>query len=187
MQNKQLEREIMHIISRSPLKTDVPHALSTRRWVLKLRPDADYALQISALAHDIERAFQPDYKRNNKDKFDNYNEHKRIHSEKSAKIIIELLKKYDLDKKFISKVKKLVLRHEFGGDPDSDLLKEADNLSIFEQEIFQAYLDDFGQKKTRQKIKISFNRLSEKGKLLVMGIKYDNPKLNLIFKEEISY
>ena len=39
---------------------------------MKLKPDADYALQISALAHDIERAFEPDYEIKTKGKFDNY-------------------------------------------------------------------------------------------------------------------
>ncbi len=34
---------------------DPRHAENTLDWLLKLKPDADEALQIAALGHDIER------------------------------------------------------------------------------------------------------------------------------------
>lgn len=37
---------------------DPEHAQNTLEWLLKLKPDADEALQIAALGHDIERAFE---------------------------------------------------------------------------------------------------------------------------------
>ena len=93
MNNIKLENEILNIISKSPVKTDLFHAKSTRKWILKLKPNADYALQISALSHDIERGSEPNYCNKTKKKFDNYKNHKLIHSEKSANIIIKLLGK----------------------------------------------------------------------------------------------
>jgi len=185
MENTKLENEIIEIISKSPVKTDLSHAKSTRKWILKLKPDANYALQISALAHDIERGLEPDYHNKTKEKFDNYEEHKRIHSEKSAKIIVEILEKHNYNQEFISKVKHLVLKHEFGGDFESNLLMDADSISFFEENFVQ-YYEKYGEEKARKKIRFMYNRMSDKAKTLVKDIQYDNSKLNLIFKEETS-
>ena len=182
---KELENEIIKIISKSPVKTDVAHAKSTRKWILRLKPDADLALQISALAHDIERAYESDHYNKNKEKFDKYEELKRIHSKKSAKIIVELLEKHNFDKEFILKVEHLVLKHEFGGDFESNLLMDADSLSFFE-ENFVPYDEKFGEEKSRKKIRFMYNRMSDNAKHLAKNIQYDDKKLNLIFKEEIS-
>jgi hypothetical protein len=184
MKNPKLENEILEIISKSPVKTDFFHAKSTKKWILRLKPDADYALQISALAHDIERGFKLDSKTKPKERFDNYEEYKRIHSEKSAKIIVELLKKYNFDKEFISKVEHLVLKHEVGGDIESDLLMDADSISFFEENYVQ-YYEIYGEEKARKKVEFMYNRMSDKAKSLIQEFKYDNPKLNIIFKEEI--
>ena len=171
MENTKLENEILEIISKSPVKTDLAHAKSTRNWVLKLKPDADYALQISALAHDIERGFEPDYHNKTKEKFDNYEEHKKIHSEKSAKIITELLKKYKFDEEFITKVRHLVLKHEFGGDFESDILMDADSISFFEENFIQ-YFEKYGEDKARKKIRFMYNRMSKKAQKLIKDIKW---------------
>ncbi|MCD6229900.1 MAG: DUF4202 family protein [Candidatus Diapherotrites archaeon] len=182
---KELENEIKKIISKSPVKTDLAHAESTRKWILELKPDADSALQIAALAHDIERSYETDHYIETKEKFDNYEEHKRIHSEKSADIIVELLEKYNFDKEFISKVKHLVLKHEFGGDFESDLLMDADSMSFFEENFVQ-YFEKFGEEKARKKIRFMYDRMSENVKQLAKDIEYGNQKLNFIFKEETS-
>ena len=146
MKNTKLENEIIKIISKSPVKTDLAHAKSAREWVVKLKPDADYALQISALAHDIERGLESDHHNKADEKFDNYEKYKRIHSEKSAKIITKLLKKYNFEPEFISKVEHLVLRHEFGGDAESNLLMDADSLSFFKENFVQ-YYKKYGEEK----------------------------------------
>ena len=52
----EIEEEIKSIIKNSPVKEDSLHSEITLRWVLKLEPDADEALKIVALSHDIERA-----------------------------------------------------------------------------------------------------------------------------------
>ncbi|MCK5594379.1 MAG: DUF4202 family protein [Candidatus Aenigmarchaeota archaeon] len=186
MQNlEKLEKEIKEIILRSSVKTDLAHALSTKKWILKLKPDADIALQIAALAHDIERGFEPDYYNKTIEKFENYEVHKRIHSEKSAKIIVELLEKYRFDDSIIKKVERLVLNHEIGGDSESNLLMDADSISFFEENFVQ-YYEKYGVDKARKKIRFMYGRMSKKAQKLVIGTKYDNSVLNFIFKSEIS-
>ena len=50
------KRKIRSVISKSGVPEDPVHAENVLEWVLKLKPDADEALQIAALAHDIDRA-----------------------------------------------------------------------------------------------------------------------------------
>ena len=38
---KKLEKEIEEIISKSPATTDPAHSKSTKKWLLKLKPNAD--------------------------------------------------------------------------------------------------------------------------------------------------
>lgn len=185
LNKEELEKEILEIISKSPVKTDLAHAKSTRKWILKLKPDASYALQISALAHDIERGFEPDYYNETKENFDDYKKHKTIHSEKSAKIIVELLEKHGFDKEFISKVEHLVLKHELGGDSESNLLMDADSISFFEENFVQ-YYEKYGKYKAKKKIRFTYDRMSKKARKLVKNMDYDNQKLDSCFKEEIS-
>ena len=182
---KKLEKEIEEIISKSTVKIDPIHSKNTRDWLLKLKPDADKALQIAALAHDIERGFISDYESKTKEKFKEYEKHKREHSEKSAKIIGDLLKKYGFDEAFIKRVKHMVLLHEFGGDEESDLVRDADSISFFDTNL-EYYHSRHGDEKTRLKIKFMFDRISERAKNIVRKkFKYNNPELNKIFREVV--
>ncbi len=52
------KQKIHAIISKSRVPEDPVHAENVLEWVLKLKPDADEALQIAALAHDIDRAVE---------------------------------------------------------------------------------------------------------------------------------
>ncbi|MDD4333251.1 MAG: DUF4202 family protein [Patescibacteria group bacterium] len=183
-----LKNEIQDIISRSPVKTDLEHAISTRKWVLRLKPNADLVLQIAALAHDIERGLQKAESQksiNRKENFRNYYRCNEIHSQKSAKIIVNILEKYQFNKNFIAKVKRLVLRHEFGGDKESNILMDADSLSFFERN-FDGYLKKYGQKKAEKKIKFMYSRMSEKAKKLSFKIKFQNTGLKKLFAEVIN-
>ena len=51
-----LRKEVEAILPKSPLDFDLIHSGLVLKWVLKLEPDADEALKIAALAHDIDRA-----------------------------------------------------------------------------------------------------------------------------------
>jgi hypothetical protein len=182
---KLIEKEIEDIISKSPGKTDPVHSKSTKKWVLNLKPDADEALQIAALAHDIERGFSTPEEDKAKEDFSRYKELKMEHSKKSADIICGILKKYDFEDLFIKRVKHLVEHHEFGGDEETDIIKDADSISFFEDNL-EYYFGEFGNDKTKDKIKFTFNRMSERAKEIVKKFEYKNSGLNNLFKEAIS-
>lgn len=182
--NYKLEKKIKKIISQSPIKSDLRHSKSTRTWVLKLKPDADYALQIAALAHDIDRGFGLNYTKE-KDKFKDYIGYKREHCHESAKIIQKLLLKYNLSQNFIKKVCRLVLNHEFGGNQEDEILKDADSISFFEGNL-PTYLRNYGLTSAKNKIEFMYQRMSEKAQIIVKTFNYKNPKLNLIFQNMIK-
>ncbi len=181
---KAIEKEIEKIISKSPHRTDPEHSKSTKKWILKLKPNADEAMQIAALAHDIERGFIGEKEAKLKEKNKNYDKHKEEHAKRSVKVISALLRKYDFHKEFIKKVEHLVLYHEVGGDEDTDFLKDADSISFFEDNL-EYYFEVFGNEKTKFKIKYMFDRISEKAKGIINKYKYDNFKLNKLFKDVI--
>lgn len=150
----------------------IEHFVRTAHWIKQLRPNADEALLISAIAHDIERAFRQNdvlekkYSVGFTDK-----EFLRPHEERGAEIISEFLKKQGAKKEMIERVKILVSRHEEGGNEDQDLLKDADSISFFENNL-QLFLRDkvneMGKKKVKQKFDWMYNRISsEKAKQIV--------------------
>lgn len=179
-----VEKEIEDVIAKSPTTTDPAHSGAARKWVFKLKPDADKAMEIAALAHDIDRGYtgKTDV---SKEDFSNYEELKIQHSKRSAEIVCKILKKHDFDEKFVERVKHLVECHEFGGDEDCDVLMDADSLAYFEAN-FEFYFEKFGEDKTRNKIKFMFGRMSEKAKEISRKFEYDNSELNKIFKETIA-
>ena len=64
------KKKIRLIIAGSRVPEDLLHADNTLEWLLRLDPEADDALQIAALAHDIDRAIE-EIKVKRKD-FDDY-------------------------------------------------------------------------------------------------------------------
>jgi len=46
------------VIASSQVPEDSHHADNTLEWLLRLQPDAGEALQLAALAHDIDRAIE---------------------------------------------------------------------------------------------------------------------------------
>jgi hypothetical protein len=104
----------------------------TRDWLLELAPDAREALVLAALTHDIERHFPggpvQDFASGRWDD-PAYND---AHAERSAEIVAAWLREQGAAGALIRDVRALVRRHEFGGDPDADLLQAADSLSFLE-------------------------------------------------------
>lgn len=180
---EQLEKEIEKIISKSPVETDLVHAKSTKEWLYKLKPWADVPLLLAALAHDIERGFQ---KGKIVEKFDNYTEYKREHSERSAKIIVDLMKKHKFDEKSIKKTERIVLLHGFGGDEDSDLVMDADSLSFFENNL-DFYFKLNGKENTLKKIRFMYDRMSNKAKKMAKNIQFKTPKMKKLVEEVIVF
>ena len=70
-----LKKKILEIIKRSSTPEDPIHAKNTLEWMIKLEPQADEALKISALGHDIERAISK--RKIKRENYTNYEEFKK--------------------------------------------------------------------------------------------------------------
>lgn len=156
----------------------IKHFERTVYWVLKLKPNADEALLISAIAHDIERAFRKNISHKNVKKsktgFRDM-DYLNIHQKQGGKIMEEFLEKQNADKKIIQRVKMLISKHEVGGDDDQNLLKDADSLSFFENNteyFIKKLVPTMGIKKIREKIDWMFNRISSRKAKKIASIWY---------------
>jgi len=179
---KDIESEIENIISKSQVPEDPIHSKNTRDWVLKLKPEADIALQIAALGHDIERSVKE--RKIKRENFTDYDEFKRAHSQNSAIILQEILRKYELNQNFIDKVVHLVLLHEFGGGLEANILKYADSISFFDVNL-PYYFQRHSERETVFRMKWGYKKLSEVGKSIVRNFSYDNDDLEALFRKII--
>lgn len=179
---KQAVSAIKKIISGSIVKEDLVHSKLVHQNVLCLNPKASEALQIAALAHDIDRGIKE--KRIKREDYKNYNKYKHDHALQSAKIISEILVKIGYNDNFIKKVKILVEQHEIGRKGNVKILKEADSISFF-QYNFPYYLKTHTKEQTKDKIRFMYNRLSYKAKGEIKKIKLSD-KLNKLFLEAIT-
>lgn len=174
--------EIATITKNATDKTEYDHSQSVWQWVLKLKPEADIALQIAALGHDIDRSLE-DY-RKMKAKFATYDEYKKEHALLSAKITCDILKKYDFDETTIDKVKHLIENHEVGGEGDVEILMEADSITFFSN--LPHYRQTHTREETINKIKFMYDRLNDKAKSMVSQIDFNNTESEELFKEAIN-
>lgn len=182
-QIENLKKEIKEIITKSPLEFDPVHSDLTLKWVLKLKSDADEALQIAALAHDIERAVTGILEKD-LDDYSKINEFKQEHAIRSADITADLLKKHQYDDNIIGKVKNLIINHEIGGDEESDILKDADSIAYFDYNI-KYYHEKCGDERTKGKIKFMYKRMSDQSKEIVKKLQFSN-NIKKLFKEAIE-
>lgn len=136
----------------------VLHAKSTLKFLLMLKPNADLALRIAALAHDVERAFDD---RIVKGPNETYGHFKQRHAKNSAKHIAAFLAKEGADKNLVKKVKALVEKHEVGGSKEANVLKDADSLSFFKTNL-GIYVKNRPRETVKNKIKYMYGRLTSK-------------------------
>ena len=177
---KNIESEIERIISKSEIPEDSRHSKNTRAWVLRLKPEADIALQIAALGHDIERSMKElKIKREN---YIDYNEFKMSHARNSAKVLDDLLSKYDLNEAIRYKVSNLVTHHEFGGNSEENILKDADSISYFDVNL-PFYFQRNSKGETAFRIMWGYQRLSDEAKSIVRNFSYDNIELETLFRD----
>lgn len=107
------------------------HLIATRAWLLELYPEAPETLRFAALVHDAERHFpggpsltqasgpdDPDYL--------------FAHSQRSADLVADWLnqRRNKPSDKDCSRIRALILRHEFGGNAEEDLIQAADSLAF---------------------------------------------------------
>jgi len=138
---------------------DIIHHQLTAKWIKELKPDADDALLIAGLLHDIERAFYGDWKAGSSDA-DKITRHQEL----SASVAEKFLKKQEVDPEFINQVKDLILHHEQGGTADQNVLNDADCLALFEDKMLRFVKKWKDQDKTadeiREKVDYMYNRIS---------------------------
>lgn len=172
-----IEKEIEQIIEKSTIPEDFQHALNTRHWILRLKPKADWPLQLAALAHDIERAIpQRKIKRS---AYADFNLFKKAHAANSAQIVGEILDKYPLNQSIKARIKYLIEHHEFGRDDDPDLivLKDADSLSFFEVNL-PLFFQRHNEQETLFRMQWGYARLSNRARSSLKKMNYKNKRLN---------
>jgi hypothetical protein len=179
-----LRMEIEKIISKSAVEEDPGHSVLTLKWVLKFKPDADEALMIAALAHDIDRAVNGTMDVASPP---GLNEMERAveHAIRSANITSKLMKNLGYDEEIISRVRYLIEHHIKGGDEEANMLVSADSLSFFEHNIYY-YIKAKGIEKTKKKVRWMFNKMSDKTKKLAKQIKFREKEVKKLFKEAIT-
>jgi len=140
----------------------IKHFKRAVHWIKVLRPDADEALLIAAVAHDIERAFrQADQIEKKKSHNYTHLEFLRPHEERGADIIADFLRKEDAPGDVVKRVHMLVSRHEEGGNADQDLLKDADSISFFENNVrFFMKRKETEAARIRQKFEWMYSRIT---------------------------
>ena len=176
------KRRIRAIISDSKVPEDPRHAENTFEWLLRLDPKANEALQIAALAHDIERAVEAGRVR--RANYDDYDVFKAAHAHNGAKILRAVLDKCGIPMSIADEACRLVMLHEVGGDPRSDLLRDADSISYFEVNM-PLYYQREGWEETKRRCIWGYRRLSARMKKTAQSITYEDEVLTCLLKEAI--
>ena len=155
-------------------KHGMVHFERTVYWIKQLRPNADEALLIAGISHDIERGFRTsggDQEKKAKEIGYHHVDFFMYHEEEGARIIGEFLEKEGADKDIIERVKMLISKHEEGGNEDQNLLKDADSISFFENNIphfLENKIHEAGKENMKKKFDWMYERItSEKAKEIV--------------------
>ncbi len=149
------------------------HLLDTEKYVTVLHnkiigkvPSEE--LLIASLGHDIERAFRDVnvYKKmyHSANGFLDKN-FLKYHQKRSAEILTDFLKKNNYPPIKIKKVYKLVRNHEFGGDLDTNILKDADSISFFINNVnhfIKVKTVESSIEKVKEKLNWMFERITFK-------------------------
>ncbi len=176
------KQRIRVVIAGSRVPEDPRHADNTLEWLLRLEPNADQALQLAALAHDIDRA--DEVRKIKRADFDDYDAFKFAHARNGAEILRSILNACGVSGDIVEEACRLVEVHETGGDPCSDLLKDADSISYFDVNL-PLYYQREGWAETKRRSLWGYRRLSARGKELVNKICYQDETLMQLLREVI--
>lgn len=177
------QAEIRAVLAHSPTTEDARHAEDTLAWLLRLRSSIDPALALAALGHDIDRVdkrrlvLRRDY--------EDYAAYKDAHAERAAAILHGLLERCGVNEAIVQRACWLVAHHECGGDPEADLLRDADNLSYFRVNL-PAYLVREGHDETLRRCRWSYACLSRRARRHFTHIRHSDPALNLLLLETVT-
>jgi hypothetical protein len=161
---------------------DSCHAENTVEWLLRLDPKADQALQIAALAHDIDRAVEG--RKVRRSDYEDYDAFKAAHAWNGAKILRAILDECGVTKSIADEAGRLVTLHEIGGDNRSDLLKDADSISYFEVNM-PLYYQREGWEETKRRCIWGYRRISARMKKIAKSITYEDEILTRLLNEAI--
>ncbi len=175
------KRKIRAVIAGSRVPEDPGHADNTLEWLLRLQPDADEALQIAALAHDIDRATPERIRRED---YRDYDTFKAAHAQRSARLLRGILEDRGVEGAIIKEACRLVVVHEVGGDRRSDLLKDADSISYFDVNVPLYYRRE-GWAETKRRSCWGYRRLSPRAQEIVKHIGYQEEALVHLLREVI--
>ena len=143
------------------------HLLKAEDWLRRIDSEASEAMLLAALMHDMERAFPGDDSPKQvvalgpDDPVYNH-----VHSERSARIVIEFLRSQNASEDLIVEVTRLIRVHEFGGWSDADYVQAADSLSFLEVNVdfflarIQNVNDDWEKDSVRAKFDWMYQRIS---------------------------
>jgi len=168
------KKRIEEIIKKSPVPEDPIHSKNTLERLLWLKPDADEALQIAALGHDIERAIEE--RKVRREDYKNYDDFKDAHASNSAKILAEVMRGCSITKKLADDSFFLVCQHETGGTRRSDILRDADSISFFHVNLPYYFIRN-GVAETRNRYLWGYRRLPDNLKRLVAEFDYQDREL----------
>jgi hypothetical protein len=154
-----LERHrLLHDLHKPLVRADYQHALDTWQWVLRLEPQADLAIQVAALFHDVERLLsEADFRVEHK--AEDYQIFKDAHAALGAELTCSLLEELNVDPATCERVSWLVTWHERSGEDASlALLNDADALSFFSLSS-SGFIRYFDLEHARRKIAYTLARL----------------------------
>lgn len=180
-----LEQRIATVIAGSRVPEDAAHSRNTLRWLLEFAPDADAALRIAALGHDIDRAVEQ--RRTRREEFADFEEFKAAHARNSAEILWEMMEECGVEDGALKReVYRLVRRHEVGGDPRSELLVDADSLSFFDSNL-PFYRERNSWEETRRRCVWGYRRLSQRAAPIVASLAYPSQELRRLVAESVEF
>ena len=178
-----IERRIAEVIAGSNVPEDPMHSRNTLEWLLRLDPNADSALRIAALGHDIERAVEA--RKVLRRDFADYDDFKAAHARNSAAMLGGILRECGVvDETLTREVHRLVCVHEVGGDLRSDLLVDADSLSYFDVNL-PLYFERNGWRETHRRCVWGYRRLSERARSMAAGLTMRGVELDELMVEAI--
>jgi len=177
------KQKIRAMIAGSKVPEDPRHAENTLEWLLTLNPEADQALQIAALAHDIDRAVENQKVR--RSDYDDYDAFKAAHARNGARMLREIMEKCGVEGSMTEEACRVVTLHEVGGDPRSDLIKDADSVSYFKVNM-PLYYQREGWEETKRRCIWGYRRLSTPMKRVVEDIIYEDTLLTRLLKQAIQ-
>lgn len=174
-----VKNKIDEIIRESPVPEDLIHSKNTLEWLLKLDPDADEALTIAALGHDIERAIEE--RKIKRGDYKIYDEFKEAHSLNSAGIMAAIMEECGINKKLADDVFSLVRYHETGKTKRADTLRDADSISFFHVNV-PYYFSRNSVEETKKRCVWGYKRLSNHLKSIVSTFIYNDKELETLIR-----